>query len=50
MKMKNLLKMFLTALREMAEEKQQFESQEDLYAEETIYKKVYSTERYSFIS
>ncbi len=29
----------LTALREIAEEKQQSESQEDLYAEETIYKK-----------
>ena len=29
----------LTALREIAEEKQQFESQEDVLAEETIYKK-----------
>ena len=29
----------LTALREIAEEKKQFESQEDIFAEETIYKK-----------
>ena len=46
--MKNFSKC-LTALRETAEEKAQFDSQVDLLAEETIYKNLH-LKRYSFIS
>ena len=37
--MKNFLKKVITALREIAEEKEQSKSQEDIYAEESIYTK-----------
>ena len=37
--MKNFLKNVITALREIAEEKEQSKSQEDILAEESIYQK-----------